>query len=121
MAALAPPPIVSPAPPSDDDDDNATSDSSNSESDSDATPIPSSVPAPPAPASEPVTGTDVAGDVTAVPVKDERKAWERAWSIKELKSVTECWTLAADAGVRHLKLAFIYINSIPVLFHSYKF
>ena len=93
--------------------------------DSDATPIPSSVlappPPPPAPASEPVTGADVAGDVTAAPVKDDRKAWEHAWSIKELKSATECWTLAADAGVRHLKLAFVYINSIPVLFHSYKF
>ena len=107
MSVLAPPPppltIVSPVPESDDDDDKATSESSESETDSDATPIPSSVPVPPppppAPASEPVTGAEVAADETAAPVKDDRKSWERPWSLKELKNATGRWTLAADAGV----------------------
>lgn len=116
MAELAPPPppppppIVSPAPPSDDDDDDevgkATSESSDSETDSDATPVPSSIPVPPppppAPTIEPVmTSVDVVVDDTPAPVKDDRKLWERPWSLKELKNATECWTLAADAGVRN--------------------
>lgn len=112
MSALVPPPpppppIVSPAPPSDDEDEEEnkiTSESSDSESDSDATPVPSPIPVPPppppvVPTSEPITTEDVAEEVTAAPVKDDRKLWERPWSLKELKSATECWTLAADAGV----------------------
>ena len=100
-----PPPVISPAPPSDDDDDDdkSSSESSYSESDSDATPIPSSIPVPPppppAPVSEPVTSADVAVDDAPAPAKDDRKLWERPWSLKELKNATECWTLAADAGV----------------------
>ena len=32
-------------------------------------------------------------------MKDDRKLWERPWSLKELRGATESWTLAADAGV----------------------
>ena len=121
MAELAPPPpppppIISPAPPSDDDEDEygdkATTESSEeSETDSDATPIPSSVPVPPPPPpppvvpSEPVASADTVADETPAPVKDDRKLWERPWSLKELKNATECWTLAADAGVSNLNEA----------------
>ena len=113
-----PPPIVSPVPPSDDDDDDdkSSSESSYSESDSDATPIPSSIPVPPppppAPASEPVMSADVAVDDAPAPAKDDRKLWERPWSLKELKNATECWTLAADAGVSfsgYLKMALLLL------------
>lgn len=102
-----PPPVVSPEPQSDDDDDDkTTSESSDSETDSDATPIPSSIPVPPPPppppVSEPIATADVTGGETTAPVKDDRKLWERPWSLKELKNATECWTLAADAGVRAL-------------------
>jgi len=104
MAALPPPPITNPSSESDDDDEgDSSSGSSYSESDSDATPVPTSVPIPPppppAPPSVPVTGADVVTDETEPPVKDDRKLWERPWSLKELRGATESWTLAADAGV----------------------
>ena len=104
-----PPPEISPASGSDDDDDDddqASTASSESETDSDATPVPSSIPVPPPPSpppvvppSEPVTSVDVVTEEAPAPVKDDRKLWERPWSLKELKNATECWTLAADAGV----------------------
>ena len=116
-----PPPIISSAPVSDeeDDDDKVSSESSESETDSDATPIPSSIPIPPppppAPASEPVTSADVAVEDTPAPAKDDRKLWERPWSLKELKNATESWTLAADAGVSYSELLdFIYIIILKV-------
>jgi len=106
MAAPPLPPITNPSTESDDDDDidgSSASSSSYSESDSDATPVPTSVPIPPppppAPPSVPVTGADVVMDEAEPPVKDDRKLWERPWSLKELRGATESWTLAADAGV----------------------
>ena len=115
-----PPPIISPASSSDDDDDRATTESSESDTDSDATPIPRSIPVPPPPPpppvldSQPVTSAEVAVDDTpAPPAKDDRKLWERPWSLKELKNATECWTLAADAGVSCLsKHSHLYIQHI---------
>ena len=112
-----PPPVISPAPPSDDDDDDdkSSSESSYSESDSDATPIPSSIPVPPppppAPVSEPVASADVVVDDAPAPAKDDRKLWERPWSLKELKNATECWTLAADAGVSYFNKKSLHMGT----------
>ncbi len=30
---------------------------------------------------------------------DEKKLWERAWTIDEIKQSANAWSLAADAGV----------------------
>ena len=112
-----PPPIISPAPPSDDDDDDdkSSSESSYLESDSDATPIPSSIPVlptpPPTPVSKQVTSADVAVDDAPAPAKDDRKLWERPWSLKELNNATECWTLAADAEVSYFHKTSLHMGT----------
>ena len=86
-----------------------------SESDSDVTPIPSSIlvppPSPPAPVSEPVASVDVPVDDAPAPAKDDRKLWEGPWSLKELKNATECWTLAADAGVSYFDKKSLHMGT----------